>query len=143
MGVELRALVIIEAWHNPRFLAELEKNPRQAVEKLAAREGLDPAAAAGLEIAGENGRLSPLFLPPNPVGASPAEIRRVRARKEATLAEQPTVKIHLSPEQREAVRQATGREVAWLELTPEALEEGPVLPSAVRAGMGLPSTWDC
>jgi hypothetical protein len=34
-----------------------------------------------------------------------------------------TVKIELTPEQREQIKRATGKEVSEVELTPQALEE--------------------
>jgi hypothetical protein len=137
--MDLHSLAIIEAWHNPRFQAELEQDPREALAKLAARCGLSPEVAGPLIAAAD----VPFTIPPNPVGASPAERRRILARKESTTARQPTSRIRLSPEQQEAIRLATGKVIVWLELTPEALGEGPVDPGAVRAGMGLPTTWDC
>jgi hypothetical protein len=140
--MDLRALVTIEAWHNPRFEAAFEKDPRKAVEKLAARHGLDPSAAARFLSVEEGQGAPPLGIAPNPVGVAPARLRRVLAQKETGSSARPSTRIALSPEQREAIRQATGQEVAWLELTPEALLEV-VPPSAVRAGMGPPSTWDC
>ena len=39
-------------------------------------------------------------IPPNPVGPSPGERRRILAQKEVATARQPTSRIELSPEQR-------------------------------------------
>jgi hypothetical protein len=41
----------------------------------------------------------------------------------AKKANKATIKIELTPEQREQIRRALGADVAELELTPEALEE--------------------
>jgi hypothetical protein len=139
--VDLHALATIEAWQNPRFKAALEQNPRETLAKLAARYGVgDAVAAARRVMEGSGGRF---VVAPNPAGMSPAERRRALVAKEAGTAGAPTSKIELTPEQREAIKQATGQEIAWLELTPDALQEGPVAPGAVRAGMGIPYTWEC
>jgi hypothetical protein len=52
--------------------------------------------------------------------------REHAGRREAEMAEkgnQNTVKIVLTPDQREQIRRVLGKEVSELELTPEALEE--------------------
>jgi hypothetical protein len=132
------ALATIEAWHDARFQEALTTNPGKALEMLVARYGLDPTALSELELGDANG--GSFAVAPNPVGVAPAERWRLRARKSVAI--RPTTRIVLSPEQRESIRQATGRDVAWLELTPEALE-GEIAPDRLRAGRLLPSTWDC
>jgi hypothetical protein len=47
----------------------------------------------------------------------------------------PTIKIELTPEQKEQIRQATGLEVSAMELEPEALEER-VAPTLWIKGQG-------
>src|SRR4029078_9061736 len=101
--MDLHALSIIEAWHNPRFDAHLARNPREALAKLAARCGLAPEAAHALVA----DRDTPFVIPPTPAAPPPAERRRILAQKEVVTPRQPTSRIALSPEQREAIRLAT------------------------------------
>jgi hypothetical protein len=53
------------------------------------------------------------------------------------------IRIELTPEQREQIQRALGKDVAELELTPEALEERVAPGSLGKAASALCSTHDC
>lgn len=81
MTTDLRTLVTLEAWQNPRFKAKVKRNPKKAVEELAVKYGFQVPANVRLRVASDTNSIYHLVIADNPVGASPSELRRAMGRR--------------------------------------------------------------
>ena len=75
LPVDLRTIVALKSWEDPKFASDLKKNPKKAVKRLAKTLGLD-IGNAKLKIVDEDAEEYTLVIPENPMGASPAEMRK-------------------------------------------------------------------
>lgn len=82
--LDLRTLVDLEAWQNPRFRAEVQRDPKAAVTKLAARHGITLPEGIEFRAVSDTEKVYHLVISENPVGASPEEFgSEVRAYVES------------------------------------------------------------
>ena len=70
---DLRTLVDLEAWQNPRFKDELMRDANAAVAGLATRYGFDISGAMEFRAVADSDSVYHLVVSTNPVGASPAD----------------------------------------------------------------------
>ncbi len=75
---DLRTLVVLEAWANPRIRTELQENPRGTVAEIAKKHRVE-LPDVNLKVVFEEPGDYTLVIPENPVGKSPAEVRATRS----------------------------------------------------------------
>jgi len=74
LPADLRTIVALKSWEDPKFAAELKDNPKGAVEGLAKSLGLD-VSDVNFKVVDESSDEYLLVVPDNPMGASPADMR--------------------------------------------------------------------
>ncbi|MGD1239268.1 hypothetical protein [Mycobacterium seoulense] len=81
---DLRTLVALEAWANPRIRTKLKDDPSGAVAEIANRHSLD-LPDVNFKVVFDGPDDYTLVIPENPVGKSPAEVRAERSGSPAEL----------------------------------------------------------
>lgn len=70
---DLRTLVDLEAWQNPRFRNEVQRDPKAAVTRLAAQYGITLPEGMEFRTVSDTAKVYNLVISENPVGASADE----------------------------------------------------------------------
>ena len=70
---DLRTLVDLEAWQDPRFRAEVQRDPKAAVTQLAVRYGITLPEGMEFRTVSDTEKVYNLVISENPVGASADE----------------------------------------------------------------------
>ena len=81
---DLRALVALEAWTNPRIKTQLKENPKAAVAEIAKKHGFN-LPDVNFKVVFEEPGNHTFVIPENPVGISPAEVRALRSQSVGEL----------------------------------------------------------
>lgn len=69
--LDLRALVDLEAWQDPRFKAEVQSNPNEAIAKLAKKYGVEVPEGMQFRTVTDETNVYHLVISNNPAGVSP------------------------------------------------------------------------
>lgn len=69
--LDLRSIVDLEAWQDPRFKAEVQADPKAAVAKLAAKYGFEVPAEIEFRAVTDQDNVYHLVISNNPAGVSP------------------------------------------------------------------------
>ena len=69
--LDLRSIVDLEAWQDPRFKAEVQANPKAAVAKLAAKYGFEVPSEIEFRTVSDADNVYHLVVSNNPAGVSP------------------------------------------------------------------------
>ncbi len=77
LPVDLRTLVALKTWEDPKFAEELRSDAKSAVQRLAKEFKLD-VSGVDFKVTDERSGEYVLVIPANPMGASPAELRTER-----------------------------------------------------------------